>query len=322
MISFTGSEPVGVEDRQKDAATTVKRVCQELGGKSANIVLDDDALRQECRGRHRGHDGQFGPDLQRAARACSCPSARMDEAITAAREAADGVTVGDPRAMSRWARSSPRASSTSSRNISRRASTKAPRWSPAASADPKDSTRAGIVKPTVFANVTNDMVIAREEIFGPVLVIIGYDNVDHAVEIANDTDFGLAGICQRQPMSSSAAPSPAGCARAGSGSTTASISTRPFGGYKRSGNGREWGEFGFHEYLEIKSLLGYAPAEAADDCAASRLVRLPHRRPGAPDLRSHAPLSTGRFHSGYLPRPKIIAAATNVPITEAMISGS
>jgi aldehyde dehydrogenase (NAD+) len=114
------------------------------------------------------------------------------------------------------------------------------------------------VKPTVFANVTNEMTIAREEIFGPVLVIIGYDGVDDAVRIANDTEFGLAGNVSGADLDKVRAV--ARQIRAGWVSVNDGFDFHAsFGGYKKSGNGREWGEFGFHEYLEIKSLLGYSP---------------------------------------------------------------
>jgi aldehyde dehydrogenase (NAD+) len=115
------------------------------------------------------------------------------------------------------------------------------------------------VKPTVFANVTNQMTIAREEIFGPVLVIIGYDSVEQAIEIANDSDFGLAGNVAGADLNKARAI--ARQIRAGWVSVNDGFDfNAAFGGYKKSGNGREWGEFGFHEYLEIKSILGFAPA--------------------------------------------------------------
>jgi aldehyde dehydrogenase (NAD+) len=118
--------------------------------------------------------------------------------------------------------------------------------------------RGYYVKPTVFADVTNDMTIAREEIFGPVLAILGYDSVDHAVEIANDTEYGLAGyVAGADPGQARAVARRirAGWVAINDGFDFAC----PFGGYKKSGNGREWGEFGFHDYLEIKGILGYAP---------------------------------------------------------------
>jgi aldehyde dehydrogenase (NAD+) len=116
------------------------------------------------------------------------------------------------------------------------------------------------VKPTVFANVTNDMVIAREEIFGPVLAILGYDSLDQAIEIGNDTNFGLAGNVAGADLDQCRAV--ARQIRAGwMGINDGFDFFGAFGGYKRSGNGREWGEFGFHEYVEIKSMLGYEPAK-------------------------------------------------------------
>jgi aldehyde dehydrogenase (NAD+) len=114
------------------------------------------------------------------------------------------------------------------------------------------------VKPTVFANVTNDMTIAREEIFGPVLCILGYDDIDQAVEIANDTEYGLAGYVSGSDLDK--AREVTRKIRAGWVTINHAFDMNAsFGGYKRSGNGREWGEFGFQEYLEVKSILGYAP---------------------------------------------------------------
>jgi aldehyde dehydrogenase (NAD+) len=117
------------------------------------------------------------------------------------------------------------------------------------------------VKPTVFAGVSNDMTIAREEIFGPVLCILGYDDIDEAVAIANDTEYGLAGYVSAADLD--AARAVARRIRAGSVAINHAFDlSSPFGGYKKSGNGREWSEFGFHEYLETKSTMGYAPAAA------------------------------------------------------------
>jgi aldehyde dehydrogenase (NAD+) len=118
------------------------------------------------------------------------------------------------------------------------------------------------VKPTVFAKVTNTMIIAREEIFGPVLTILGYDTIDQAIQIANDTEYGLAGYVAGADLEKARAV--ARKLRAGWISINNGFDfAAPFGGYKKSGNGREWGEFGFHEYVETKSMLGYAPAKAA-----------------------------------------------------------
>ena len=129
------------------------------------------------------------------------------------------------------------------------------------------------VKPTVFANVTNDMTIAREEIFGPVLCILGYDDIDQAVEIANDTDYGLAGFVSGADLDK--AREVARKIRAGWVTINHAFDMNaPFGGYKHSGNGREWSEFGFHEYLEVKSTLGYAPEKAAQSSSTAEGVAM------------------------------------------------
>lgn len=127
---------------------------------------------------------------------------------------------------------------------------------------PEGLDKGYFVKPTVFANVTNDMTVAREEIFGPVLVIIGYDSIDHAVEIANDTEYGLAAYVAGADLEQARAI--ARRLRTGWVAINNGFDfSCPFGGYKKSGNGREWGDFGFAEYPEIKGILGYA-LEAAD----------------------------------------------------------
>ena len=130
------------------------------------------------------------------------------------------------------------------------------------------------VKPTVFANVTNNMTIAREEIFGPVLAILGYDSVDHAIEIANDTEYGLAGYVAGADLEKARAVA----RKIRSGWVVVNDGfdwNAPFGGYKKSGNGREWGEFGFHEYVETKAILGYAPNPG---CAVRGLRRFDKKR--------------------------------------------
>jgi len=122
---------------------------------------------------------------------------------------------------------------------------------------PDGLTEGYYVKPTVFTNVTNDMEIARTEVFGPVLVIIGYDSVDEAIKIGNDTEYGLAGYVSGEDLDE--------VRRVGSKLRAGSISLNsaapdpgaPFGGYKRSGNGREWSDYAFDEFLEVKSLLGF-----------------------------------------------------------------
>ena len=119
------------------------------------------------------------------------------------------------------------------------------------------------MKPTVFANVTNQMTIAREEIFGPVMAILGYDSLDQAIEVGNDTEYGLAAYVNGADLEQARAV--ARQLRAGQVSINGGgDQTAPFGGYKMSGNGREWGEYAFHEFLETKAILGYAPKQAAE----------------------------------------------------------
>ena len=120
------------------------------------------------------------------------------------------------------------------------------------------------VKPTVFANVTNEMTIAKEEIFGPVLSILGYETLDQAIEVGNDTEYGLAAYVNGADLAK--ARQVASKLRAGQVSINGGGGDMmaPFGGYKMSGNGREWGDYAFHEFLETKAMLGYAPKIAAE----------------------------------------------------------
>ncbi|ADP82427.1 aldehyde dehydrogenase family protein [Pseudofrankia inefficax] len=257
MVSFTGSTRAGVEIA-RNAAPTVKRVTQELGGKGPNIILDDaDFAANVAKG--------VGSMMGNSGQTCSAPSRmlvpgdRMAEAIDAARAAAAQITVGDPNgevvigpvvAASQF----DKIQSLIQRGIDEGATLVA-----GGPGRPDGLTRGFYVRPTVFADVKNDMTIAREEIFGPVLTIIGYDSVEDAIEIANDTEYGLAGYVAGADLDACRAV--ARRIRAGwVGINDAFDFQCPFGGYKQSGNGREWGEFGFQEYLETKGILGYAGA--------------------------------------------------------------
>ncbi|BBX40778.1 aldehyde dehydrogenase family protein [Mycobacterium simiae] len=258
MVSFTGSTRAGVEVAQK-AAPTVKRVTQELGGKSPNIVLDDSGFAASV-------SAGVANMMPNSGQSCNAPSrmlvpnSRMGDAITIARAVAEKVVVGDPddgRAIG------PVASKTQFEKVQRLIQQGIDEGATLVAGGP--GRPAGLdkgyyVKPTVFADVTNDMTIAREEIFGPVLCILGYDDIDHAIEIANDTDYGLAGFVSGTDLDK--AREVARRIRAGWVTINHAFDLNaPFGGYKRSGNGREWSDFGFHEYLEVKSTLGYAPDE-------------------------------------------------------------
>jgi aldehyde dehydrogenase (NAD+) len=262
MVSFTGSTRAGIEVA-KNAAPTVKRVAQELGGKSPNIVLDDDAF---ATGVARG----VSTMMVNSGQSCNAPtrmlvpSKRMDEAITVAREAAAQVTVGDPNGN---AQLGPVVSEVQFNKIQKLIQAGIDEGATLVTGGvgrPEGLDKGYYVKPTVFANVTNDMTIAQEEIFGPVLSILGYETLDQAIDIGNDTEYGLAGYVQAADLAK--ARDVARKLRAGQVSINGGGGDMmaPFGGYKMSGNGREWGDFAFHEFLETKAILGYAPKEAAE----------------------------------------------------------
>jgi aldehyde dehydrogenase (NAD+) len=259
LVSFTGSVRAGIEIA-KNAAPSVKRVTQELGGKSPNIILDDGAFAENVA---KGVVTMMGNSGQ----TCSAPSrmlvpnARMQEAIGVARDAVAQVTVGDPHGTFAIGPVVSEAQFEKIQALIQKGIDEGATVVAGGAGRPDQLAKGYYVKPTVFANVTNDMTIAREEIFGPVLTILGYSNVDHAVEIANDTEYGLAGYVAGADLDKARAV--ARRIRAGWVAINDGFDfSCPFGGYKKSGNGREWGEFGFHDYLEIKGILGYAPDQA------------------------------------------------------------
>jgi aldehyde dehydrogenase (NAD+) len=257
LISFTGSEPAGVEIA-RNAAATVKRVCQELGGKSANIVLDDADFAANVGKGVAGMMVNSGQTCSATSRML-VPKSRMDEAIRIARDVASKVTVGDPNGDFAMGPVVSKAQFISIQGYIQKGIDEGATLVTGGPGRPEGLDEGFYVKPTVFANVTNTMTIAREEIFGPVLAILGYDSVEQAIDIANDTDFGLAGNVAGADLAKARAV--ARRIRAGWVSINDGFDfNAAFGGYKKSGNGREWGEFGFQEYLEIKSILGFAPA--------------------------------------------------------------
>jgi aldehyde dehydrogenase (NAD+) len=254
MISFTGSEGVGIEIA-KNAAPTVKRVCQELGGKSPFIILDDSTLAKNVADATATMMGNSGQTCSAGSRLL-VPHSRMDDAIKAAREAAEGVTVGDPKGNFAMGPVVSKGQYNIIQEYIHKGIEEGAKLIAGGPGRPEGLNKGWYVKPTVFV-ATNDMVVAREEIFGPVLVIIGYEDVEDAVFIANDTNFGLAGYVSGADADQCRAI--ARRLRAGWIGINGGFDFHAaFGGYKRSGNGREWGEYGFHEYLEVKSLLGYA----------------------------------------------------------------
>jgi aldehyde dehydrogenase (NAD+) len=252
MISFTGSEPVGVQI-SKDAADTVKRVGLELGGKSAWIVLDDDQMAANVTAATAGMMVNAGQTCSAGSRLL-VPNSRMAEAIAAAQAGAGSVTVGDPLGDVGMGPVVSKGQWNTVQEYIQIGLDEGAQLIAGGTGRPEGLTKGYFCKPTVFVT-TNDKRIAREEIFGPVLVLIGYDSIDDAVAIANDSIFGLGGYVNGADRD--AAVAIARRLRTGAVWVNGGFDFHaPFGGYKRSGNGREWGEEGFREYLEVKSIIG------------------------------------------------------------------
>ncbi len=254
MVSFTGSTRAGVEVA-RNAAPTVKRVSQELGGKSANIILDDADFRKAVSKGVAACMNNSGQSCNAPTRML-VPAARMDEAISIAREAAARIKVGDPHADDTII--GPVASDVQWMKIQRFIEQGVEEGADLVAGGPgkpEGLDKGYYVKPTVFANVSNTMTIAREEIFGPVLTIIPYKDEDDAVAIANDTPYGLSGYVYSGDINH--AKKVARRLRAGNVHLNgAGVDfSAPFGGYKQSGNGREWGVHGVEEFLETKAVL-------------------------------------------------------------------
>ena len=255
MVSFTGSTRAGIEVA-RNAAPTVKRVAQELGGKSANIILDDTDFSAAISRDVFGVCTNSGQSCNAPTRML-VPNARMDEAAAIAKAAAAQVKVGDPSDAGTTigpvvsAVQFEKIQALIEKGIEEGATLEC------GGVGRPDGLNAGyFVKPTVFSHVSNDMTIAREEIFGPVLSLIGYEDDDDAVRIANDTSYGLSGYVSGQ---SERARGVARRIRTGNVHLNgAPVDNKaPFGGYKQSGNGREWGRYGFEEFLETKAIMGY-----------------------------------------------------------------
>ncbi|MBS4045810.1 MAG: aldehyde dehydrogenase family protein [Alphaproteobacteria bacterium] len=255
MVSFTGSTAAGIRVA-KLAADTVKRVAQELGGKSANIILPDADLKAAViQGVHACYTNG-GQNCQSPTRML-IPRAQREEAFAAARLAVEAVRLGDP--LDPATTMGPMVSQgqfDKIQDLIQFGIDEGATLVAGGTGRPADLNRGYYVRPTVFGDVTPQMRISREEIFGPVLSIISYDSEDEAVEIANDTPFGLAGFVQSKDRDHARAV--ANRIRAGRVYINGAPFDRslPFGGYKQSGNGREFGVFGFEEYLEVKAILG------------------------------------------------------------------
>ncbi len=257
MVSFTGSTRAGIIVA-RTAAETVKRVAQELGGKSPNLVLPDADLEKAV------HEGTIGV-MNNTGQSCDAPTrmlvprARHAEALEIARAAAESVVIGDPRDEA----------TTMGPLVSALQFDKVQRLIEAGIAEgatlvtggpgkPEGRNTGYFVRPTVFGGVTNDMTIAREEIFGPVLSILPYDTVEEAIAIANDTVYGLAAYLQSGNLET--ARTVARQLRAGSVYVNGPAWDlfAPFGGYKQSGNGREYADWGIHDFTEVKGVCGWS----------------------------------------------------------------
>lgn len=259
LISFTGSTRAGIEVARA-AAPTVKRVAQELGGKSANIILDDADLEKAVAG---GVQACF----LNSGQSCNAPTRMLvaagqhDAAVAIAKAAAEATTVAPPDAEAMGI--GPVVSEIQFNKIQELIEKGIDEGADLVAGGlgrPDGMNRGFYVRPTVFAGVDNAMTIAREEIFGPVLCVMPYDDEADAIRIANDTPYGLSGYVQSANIErarAAAAQIRAGNVHInGAGPDFAA----PFGGYKQSGNGREWGVFGLEEFLEIKAVMGYEAA--------------------------------------------------------------
>ena len=257
MMSFTGSTRAGVEVA-KNAAPTVKRVAQELGGKSANIILDDADFQDTIARDVFGMCTNSGQSCNAPTRML-VPKSRMDEAAAVAKAAAEQVKVGDPNAEGTTI--GPVVSEVQFdkiQNLIQKGIDEGAKLETGGTGRPEGLNAGYYIKPTVFSHVTNDMSIAQEEIFGPVLSMIGYEDDEDAVRIANDTLYGLSGYISSGDRER--ANKIARLIRSGNVHVNGAPNDQkaPFGGYKQSGNGREWGEHGFEEFLETKAILGYS----------------------------------------------------------------
>ncbi len=265
MVSFTGSTRAGIEIA-RNAAKTVKRVHQELGGKSANIILPDADLATSVAAGLRAVVANSGQSCNAPTRML-VPAARMNEAIDAARSCAASLTVGDPQGKPDLGPVVSKVQFDRIQGLIQKGIDGGATLVTGGLGRPDGLDAGYYVKVTVFGNVHNDMIIAREEIFGPVLCIIGYESIDDAIAIANDSPYGLSGYVQgKNPDDIQKVVS-----RLRVGQVHVNMAPldpmAPFGGYKQSGNGREWSDLVFEAFTEVKAVMGAPVQNAAQNVA-------------------------------------------------------
>lgn len=255
MVSFTGSTRAGTEVA-RTAAATVKRVHQELGGKSPCVILDDADLEQAVK-------ACVAHVMENTGQSCNAPTRllvpanRLAEIEAIAKKAAEAITVGEPHSDETAV--GPLVSKIQFdrvQNYISRGIESGAKLLTGGAGRPRGLDTGYFVQPTIFSNVENDMLIAREEIFGPVLTILSYKDEQDAIRIANDTPYGLQAFVwskDRDHANRVARRIRAGRVTINGASSGMNI---PFGGFKRSGNGREWGEYGLREFLEVKAMVG------------------------------------------------------------------
>ncbi len=255
MVSFTGSTRAGTEVA-KNAAASVKRVHQELGGKSPNVLLDDADFERAVK-QSVLHVFQNSGQSCNAPTRMLVPANKLAEVEAIAKRITSGVMVGDP--ASEKTTVGPVVSKVQFDRVEgyiEKGIAEGARLLVGGAGRPEGLEKGYFVKPTIFSGVRNDMTIAREEIFGPVLCILPYETEEQAVQIANDTPYGLAAYVWSQDN--------ARARRVGSRIRAGQVALNgasgdmktPFGGFKMSGNGREYGEFGLRDFLEVKAVIG------------------------------------------------------------------
>lgn len=260
MVSFTGSTRAGIAVAAA-AAPTVKRVTQELGGKSANIILDDADITNAVKAGVNACFRNSGQSCNAPTRML-VPKSRMAEALAAASEASEEIKIGSP--FTEGVRLGPLVSKAQFEKVQQLIQLgidEGAKLVAGGPGRPEGIHKGFFIRPTVFAEVRNDMKIAREEIFGPVLCIIPYKDDDEAVRIANDTPYGLSGFVTSGDLERARRIAKRiRCGNVHVNGATVDFAGC-FGGYKQSGNGREWGEAGLTEFLELKAIFGYAAAD-------------------------------------------------------------